>query len=126
MGYTVKYHHHPSKKHGCGIAYKREKFEEVDYQIVDYNTDKLSAPSFMTGNVAQLLGLRYKAQPNIGFVVGNTHLYWRPSANYERFRQITIYEQRFLEFKTRLSLAEDDSRWISLLLGGKSGTVFVL
>lgn len=118
MGYTVKYHHYPTKKHGCGIAYKNEKFDVIDYETVDYNTDKLSSPSFMTGNVAQLLALQYKENPKIGFVVGNTHLYWRPSANYERFRQITIYEKRFLDFKTRLIEHQDHSRWISLLLGG--------
>lgn len=114
MGYNVRYHHHPTKKHGCGIAYKHEKFREVKYTTVDYNTDDTCAPSFMTGNIAQIIGLEFNDNPKVGFVVGNTHLYWRPSANYERFRQITIYEKRFLEFKTSLG---EDKRWISLLQG---------
>jgi RNA exonuclease NGL2 len=119
LGYTVRYHHHPKKKHGCGIAYKHEEFDLIDYQTIDYNTDETSTPSFMTGNVAQLAALKLKSGTNVGFVVGNTHLYWRPSANYERFRQITIYEKRFLEFKSLIQEKEDGSRWISLLSGGK-------
>jgi RNA exonuclease NGL2 len=83
---------------------------------VDYNTDDTCSPSFMTGNVAQMIALEYKENSEVGFIVGNTHLYWRPSANYERFRQITIYEKRFSEFKLRLS---NEKRWISLLQGGK-------
>lgn len=101
---------------GCGIVYKVEKFDLVDYETVDYNTDDTYSPSFMTGNIAQLLALKYKGNTDVGFVVGNTHLYWRPSANYERFRQITIYEKRFLEFRSTLS---SNKRWISLLQGGK-------
>lgn len=102
---------------GCGIAFKTEKFNMLDYSTVDYNTDDTSPPSFMTGNVAQIIALQSKENPKVGFVVGNTHLYWKPCANYERFRQITIYKKRFLEFKSRLAV-NHNYRWISLLLGG--------
>ena len=116
LGYDVRYCHHPTKKHGCGIAYKHALFTEIDYTTIDYNTDTLCAPSFMTGNVAQVIALACKAHPQVGFVVGNTHLYWRPSANYERFRQITIYEHRFQQFRANL---DPNKRWIALLHGGK-------
>lgn len=114
MGYKVDYYFHPTKKHGCGIAYKSQKFTAVKYSTVDYNTDTTCAPSFMTGNVAQILALQSIAQPNVGFVVGNTHLYWRPTSNYERFRQTVIYSKRFIELKSELSTA---IKWIPLLLG---------
>ncbi|GAA5802774.1 hypothetical protein HPULCUR_008249 [Helicostylum pulchrum] len=116
IGYAVKYYYHPAKRHGCGIAFKKEKFDVVDYATVDYNTDQTCLPSYMTGNIAQLVALQLKDNPDIGFIVGNTHLYWKPCANYERFRQITIYEKRFLEFKSRMK-SEHEHRWISLLLG---------
>lgn len=102
---------------GCGIAYKNEKFDMMDYNTVDYTTDNTSSPSFMTGNIAQMIALQFKANPEVGFIVGNTHLYWKPCASYERFRQITIYKKRFMEFKSRLMM-NYNQRWISVLLGG--------
>ncbi|KAI7897576.1 Endonuclease/exonuclease/phosphatase [Cokeromyces recurvatus] len=112
MGYKVKYDCHPSKRHGCGIAYKEAKLIEVSYETIDYNTDTLCPPSYLTGNIAQLLAL--KINNDIGFVIGNTHLYWRPTSNYERFRQTLIYVNRFLEFKSKL---KPNMKWISFLLG---------
>ncbi|KAF1805707.1 Endonuclease/exonuclease/phosphatase [Mucor lusitanicus] len=114
MGYKVKYYTHPTKRHGCGIAYKESKFGCVDYATVDYNTDATCPPSYMTGNIAQLLALQWKSDPSIGFVVGNTHLYWRPTSNYERFRQTIIYANRLLEFKQKL---DTSTRWEPLLFG---------
>lgn len=103
---------------GCGIAFKTEKFEMMDYATVDYNTDNISPPSYMTGNIAQIIALQLKENPKVGLIVGNTHLYWKPCANYERFRQISIYEKRFKDFKSHL-MTNYNYRWISLLLGGK-------
>ncbi|KAI8636142.1 Endonuclease/exonuclease/phosphatase [Parasitella parasitica] len=114
MGYQVLYYTHPTKRHGCGIAFKTDKFDYVEYDTVDYNTDALCRPSYMTGNIAQLLALRLKSNPDIGFVVGNTHLYWRPSSNYERFRQTIIYSNHLLEFKEKQSAT---TKWEPLLLG---------
>ncbi|KAI9281065.1 Endonuclease/exonuclease/phosphatase [Sporodiniella umbellata] len=114
LGYDTVYYHHASKKHGCVIAFKRNKFKQVQYKEVDYNTDPLCAPSTMTGNVAQVVALEYTSKPNIGFVVGNTHLYWRPSCNYERFRQTLIYVKHLLDFKSDL---DGSIRWVPLVLG---------
>ncbi|CEP18119.1 hypothetical protein [Parasitella parasitica] len=114
MGYQVLYYTHPAKRHGCGIAFKKDKFDPIEYDTVDYNTDALCQPSYMTGNIAQLLALQLKSNPSIGLVVGNTHLYWRPSSNYERFRQTIIYSNRLLEFKQKLNAS---TRWEPLLLG---------
>jgi RNA exonuclease NGL2 len=116
LGYQSHYYHHPIKRHGCVIAYKQSKFTLSDEETVDYNTESYSPPSYMTGNVAQVLAIRSKEHPEVGFIVGNTHLYWRPDAIYERLRQTMIYATRFLEFKGKQS---SDVRWISLLLGGK-------
>ncbi|KAL9538174.1 hypothetical protein MBANPS3_011134 [Mucor bainieri] len=115
MGYRVVYHTHPTKRHGCGIAYKESKFSRVDSATVDYNTDSTCLPSYMTGNIAQLLALRWTADPSVGFVVGNTHLYWRPTSNYERFRQTIIYANRLLEFKHTLDASS--THWEPLLFG---------
>ncbi|KAI9475600.1 MAG: Endonuclease/exonuclease/phosphatase [Benjaminiella poitrasii] len=118
MGYNVKYDCHPSKRHGCGIAYKKTKFVEMDYELIDYNTDPTCPPSYLTGNIAQILALKTTANNSVGFVVGNTHLYWRPTSNYERFRQTLIYLKRFLAFKSNLNrIHQGDSKWVSLLLG---------
>jgi RNA exonuclease NGL2 len=68
----------------------------------------------MTGNIAQILALQSNAHPNVGFVVGNTHMYWRPTSNYERFRQAVIYSNRFLELKSELPTT---MKWIPFLLG---------
>ncbi|KAK4518744.1 uncharacterized protein ATC70_008966 [Mucor velutinosus] len=114
MGYKVMYYTHPTKRHGCGIAYKESKFNSVKYATVDYNTDTTCPPSYMTGNIAQLLALQWKSDPSIGFVVGNTHLYWRPTSNYERFRQTIIYSNRLLDFKQKL---DENTRWEPLLFG---------
>jgi RNA exonuclease NGL2 len=114
LGYQVMYYTHPTKRHGCGIAFKKDKFNSVKYDTVDYNTDTLCAPSYMTGNIAQLLALELKSNSNIGFVVGNTHLYWRPTSNYERYRQIIIYANRLLDFKQKL---DDNVKWEPFLFG---------
>lgn len=133
LGYETVYYHHPSKKHGnhsiflfhfishprilgCAISYKKDKFNQVKYQTIDYNTDTLCSPSIITNNIGQILALEYKKNPSVGFVVGNTHLYWRPSCNYERLRQTAIYVKHFLDLKSELS---SHVQWMPLLLGGK-------
>ncbi|KAG1050512.1 hypothetical protein G6F43_007219 [Rhizopus delemar] len=114
LGYETVYYHHPSKKHGCAISYKKDKFNQVKYQTIDYNTDTLCSPSIITNNIGQILALEYKKNPSVGFVVGNTHLYWRPSCNYERLRQTAVYVKHFLDLKSELS---SHVRWMPLLLG---------
>ncbi|KAI8979541.1 Endonuclease/exonuclease/phosphatase [Mycotypha africana] len=120
MGYNVEYCHHPTKKHGCAIAFKEHVFKMVDYETIDYGTDHLSLPSYGTGNIAQLIALQYKNDP-IGFIVGNTHLYWRPIAGYERARQSIIYSNTLLEFYDRISNdssnVNKDRKWIPFLFG---------
>ncbi|CEG77885.1 hypothetical protein RMATCC62417_12566 [Rhizopus microsporus] len=119
LGYELTFYHYPTKHHGCAIAFKKEKFSQVKYATIDYNTDPLCPPSILTGNVAQMLALTSKEHPTTGFVIGNTHLYWRPSCNYERLRQTVIFVNKLLEFKSEL---DDDMQWISLLLGDFNST----
>ncbi|KAI8084277.1 Endonuclease/exonuclease/phosphatase [Gilbertella persicaria] len=114
LGYQVEYYCHPSKRHGCGIVYKKNKYTKVDYDTINYDLDTLCSPSVLTGNIGQLIALRLSDQPNTGFVIGNTHLYWRPSSNYERCRQTIIYANRLLEFRSQLA---KDISWISFLNG---------
>lgn len=117
LDYKVKYTKFETKAHGCGIAYKKEKFNFIDFQAIDYDTDTTCAPSRLTGNIAQLVALQLTSNPKACFVVGNTHLYWKPSANYERLRQSIIFSNRLLEFKSKLSQAHKNEKWISLLFG---------
>lgn len=115
LGYTTKYYKHETKVHGCCVAFKKAKFTLIDYETIDYITDTTCPPSYKSGNIAQLLALQLNANPNVCFAVGNTHLYWKPSANYERFRQGIIFSNRLVEFKSRLSV--NNSKWVMLLLG---------
>ncbi|KAG0163669.1 hypothetical protein DFQ28_011377 [Apophysomyces sp. BC1034] len=101
LGYETEFHKHATKQHGCMIGYNATKFERDAYTTLDYDNDPLTPPTQSTGNIAQLIGLRFVDQPK-GFVVGNTHLYWRPESFYERMRQTAIYTQRMEEFKTHL------------------------
>ncbi|KAI8978627.1 Endonuclease/exonuclease/phosphatase [Pilobolus umbonatus] len=121
LGYKVVYHGHPAKLHGCAVAVKSDTFDIIACETVDYNTDPLCSPSIMTGNVAQLVALKYKNSKQ-GFIIGNTHLYWKPSSNYERFRQTLIYTRRLLEFKQKMVTIEKDIQWDALLLGDYNTT----
>lgn len=114
LGYETKYTKYSTKKHGCGIAYRRNKFNFVDFDTIDYDADTSCPPSRLTGNVGQLLALEFVDNPKLCIIVGNTHLYWRPSANYERLRQAIIFSNRMLDFKAKLS---GEKEWTPLLFG---------
>ncbi|KAF7728846.1 hypothetical protein EC973_005472 [Apophysomyces ossiformis] len=108
---------HATKQHGCMIGYKATKFERAEYATLDYDSDTLAPATQQTGNIAQLIGLRFVDLPK-GLVIGNTHLYWRPQSFYERMRQTAIYMRRLDEFKSKLGSVQDGRQWSSLLIGG--------
>lgn len=102
---------------GLAIAYKADMFTAVGYKTVDYDTDPLCPPTWKTGNVGQFLALQHSQHPQYGFVVGNTHLYWRPTAVYERVRQSMIYLRRLLQLKNEVQSKISDTQWIPFAIG---------
>lgn len=98
------------------IGYNATLFEMVNYTTVDYDSDKLCPPTWITGNIAQIMALKHLEHPGFGIVLGNTHMYWRPNATYERLRQTAIYTERLMEFKNTL---DSSTEWVPIVIGGK-------
>ncbi|CDH51607.1 ngl2p [Lichtheimia corymbifera JMRC:FSU:9682] len=114
LGYKAEHFTHPKKKHGCLIGYNATLFEMVNYTTVDYDSDKLCPPTWITGNIAQIMALKHLEHPGLGIVLGNTHMYWRPNATYERLRQTAIYTERLMEFKNTL---DSSTEWVPIVIG---------
>ncbi|KAF8925234.1 hypothetical protein BGZ58_000992 [Dissophora ornata] len=55
-GYETAYYKNVNKKHGCAIIWRKSRFEKVDQLAFDY--DDIGQPTFMTGNVGLMVGLR--------------------------------------------------------------------
>jgi RNA exonuclease NGL2 len=88
MDYTYLHYQHPLKKHGCCIIYKNEVFERVAYEEVDLDDDvEMGAATGPTKTVAQVAVLRCKEHEADGLVISNHHLFFPPTANYEKLRQ---------------------------------------
>ncbi|KAI9323120.1 Endonuclease/exonuclease/phosphatase [Dichotomocladium elegans] len=115
LGYVTEYYKHPKKLHGCLIAYKSDQFEKIADSTIDYDTDPLCPPTWITTNIGQAIALRHVQHPEFGLVIGNTHLYWRPEATYERLRQTAIYFERVMDLWK--SLEGSATRWVPLLIG---------
>lgn len=101
---------------GCLIGYNATLFEMVDYMTLDYDSDKLCPPTWITGNIAQIMALKHVEHPGFGIVLGNTHMYWRPNATYERLRQTAIYTDRLMTFRNTL---DSTTTWTPIIIGGK-------
>ncbi|KAI9008756.1 Endonuclease/exonuclease/phosphatase [Phycomyces nitens] len=117
IGYKTEFFKHPTKQHGCMIGYNPNVFEKKQYLAIEYDEDKLCPPTQQTGNVAQFMALEHTKHKNIGLIVGNTHLYWRPESFYERLRQSTIYAQWLSCFTLDLRETFKDIEWTPLLIG---------
>ncbi|KAI9202058.1 Endonuclease/exonuclease/phosphatase [Polychytrium aggregatum] len=92
--------------HGLCIIWKSAMFKKIDYRPLVYDESPLTHPTPInpfTGNVAQLLALGvvqpHTARCSLGVIVTNTHLFWRPEANYERLRQSYVLMSAAAEFK---------------------------
>lgn len=91
----------------------------VGYNTIDYDTDTTCPPTWITGNIAQFMSLRHVQHPQFGVVIGNTHMYWRPAAVYERLRQSVIYIKTLCDFKKKMEKQCPDTQWVPMPIGGK-------
>ncbi|KAI0051675.1 Endonuclease/exonuclease/phosphatase [Auriscalpium vulgare] len=112
----------PRKKHGLLIAYRQEAFELRHEMVVRYDDmDVREAPiesarrgsSFRTKNIASIVALGRVDDPNSGFIVATTHLFWHPRYSYERARQAGILLREVLKFREEHGL----SHWPCVLAG---------
>ncbi|KAF8977544.1 hypothetical protein BGZ46_007314 [Entomortierella lignicola] len=55
-GYDTVYYKNKNKKHGCAIIWRKSRFEKVEQKTLEY--DDIGQPTFMTGNVGLMVGLR--------------------------------------------------------------------
>ena len=99
-GYDSRFGTAGDKGHGCALFFKRDMFAVVDYELLQYANiaseyeDESTKRELSKANVAQLLTLTLKQQPNStaaspprGLVLTNTHLFWHPSYRFVRLRQ---------------------------------------
>jgi RNA exonuclease NGL2 len=86
-GYSHKYAAGPMKKHGCLIAYGKDKFTKVDEKVVYYDDEVVRTIgddrarrgcSFRTKNIGSILALKANDAESKGIVVATTHLFWHP------------------------------------------------
>ncbi|KXS19161.1 hypothetical protein M427DRAFT_67300 [Gonapodya prolifera JEL478] len=85
--------------HGVVVAWRKERFRLLQHRAIPLDNHPLASPTPLTprtGNVAQIAFLALSlppsstssSQPNeVGLIVTNSHLFWRPQAIYERLRQ---------------------------------------
>ncbi|KAI9284778.1 Endonuclease/exonuclease/phosphatase [Umbelopsis sp. AD052] len=121
LGYSFEFCKHPTKLHGCLIAFKHSLFTKVKYDTVDYDTYPLCPPTQKTGNIAQLIALK-AVDHDEGILVGNTHLYWRPQSFYERLRQGCLYVKSASESLLSVKNHHSEIRWSYVLAGDLNTT----
>ncbi|KAI7860629.1 Endonuclease/exonuclease/phosphatase [Circinella umbellata] len=117
LGYMAEYTKHPKKLHGLLIAYNPKVFEMIKYATVDYDNDALCTKTWITSNIGQIMALKHVDHPEFGIVIGNTHLYWRPVALYERLRQTTIFINSIMNVQNALQDAEPNTQWVPIPIG---------
>jgi RNA exonuclease NGL2 len=126
LGYLGKMKIRPGgKQDGCAIFYKDYKFEEIDYETINYDDLCTISPNDIAElrrfNVAMLLALRFKdeintkstseatsetasTEENPGIIIGNTHLFWNYRYSYARFRQALMFVEKAVNFREKLNL----------------------
>jgi len=80
----------PKKKHGCLIGFRKDTLEIRDQFVIHYDDTDAHADgtepspskglSHRTKNIANVVALEKVGQPNEGYVVATTHLFWHPSS----------------------------------------------
>ncbi|EKM83805.1 hypothetical protein AGABI1DRAFT_51286, partial [Agaricus bisporus var. burnettii JB137-S8] len=107
-GYSHRYAAGKDKKHGCLIAFKRQRFEQIHERVVFYDdqtvrdaTDERAqrGHSFRTKNIGLILALRNQHDPTCGIIVATTHLFWHPKYTYERARQAGILVREVVDLQ---------------------------
>jgi RNA exonuclease NGL2 len=76
-GYAYVYASGPLKKHGCLIAFRKDKYESIGESVVQYDAADRGA-SFRTKNIGSIVALRER-NADFGLFVATTHLFWHPS-----------------------------------------------
>ena len=85
--YSYTYAAGPGKKHGCLIAYNKDKFTKVNERVVRYDEEEIRGDgddrarrgcSFRTKNIGSLLALKRNNVESNGIIVATTHLFWHP------------------------------------------------
>lgn len=79
----------PRKRHGCLIGFRKDAFEireqfvfcydDIDIRLDGTNVSRKGL-SFRTKNIANIVALQKVGQPNEGYVIATTHLFWHPSS----------------------------------------------
>ncbi|KAJ3296743.1 hypothetical protein HK104_001253 [Borealophlyctis nickersoniae] len=120
--------------HGLCIAWKKDKFSKQKYQSVFYDESTFTHPTPVTpvtNNIGQILGLRFHeaaadgavdqgtARNSVGIVVTNTHLYWRPPAQYEKLRQAYVLLEEAVKFRREMEHEQDMEEGMSEERGRK-------
>lgn len=86
-GYSHVYAAGPGKKHGCLVAFARNKYTKKEDRTVLYDEQTIRrdteeracrGSSFQTKNIASLVALEAADDENMGIVVATTHLFWHP------------------------------------------------
>ena len=86
-GYELCYAAGPRKRHGCLIAFKKDKFEKVQEHTIQYDLLEVRdegtqrarrGSSFVTRNIALILALKHQKVDD-GVVIATTHLFWHPT-----------------------------------------------
>ncbi|KAI9022489.1 Endonuclease/exonuclease/phosphatase [Hyaloraphidium curvatum] len=103
--------------HGLLIAWKRDSFTREKQAEVRFDGHRLTHPTPVrpnTHNIAQIAALRSTTVENWGLIVANLHLFWRPTAKYERARQAYVLLSEVLSFRDSL---DPNTQWTTLLSG---------
>ncbi|KAI9257318.1 Endonuclease/exonuclease/phosphatase [Phascolomyces articulosus] len=117
LGYKAEYTKHIKKLHGLLIAYNPKIFKMIKYDTVDYDEASIGAKTWITSNIGQVMALKHIDHPEFGIVIGNTHLYWRPTATYERLRQSTIFINTIVNIQKSLQETELETQWAPIPTG---------
>ncbi|KAJ2156327.1 RNA exonuclease ngl2 [Coemansia sp. RSA 552] len=88
-GYQAHLFQSVYKSHGVSIAWNKDRFAMVDQLGVNMDrSSPVEGELLETGNVALVVALqRTDVEGAPGVIVSNTHLFWKPSACYERLQQ---------------------------------------
>lgn len=85
-GYSHAFAAGPKKKHGCLIAYVKDKYIKVEERTVLYDEQEIRTEgderarrgsSFRTKNIGFIAALR-QSEAQGGIIVATTHLFWHP------------------------------------------------
>ncbi|KAF7966069.1 hypothetical protein HWV62_40224 [Athelia sp. TMB] len=121
-GHKHAYGSGPQKKHGCLIAFNREKFGKVADKVVYYDNEEIRSDgeehtrigsSFKTRNIGFMVALKGLEDTalalNKGIIVATTHLFWHP-------RQAGILVREVVKFRDVIGHKD----WPCIISGGSA------